>query len=143
VPYKSEAIFQLMQKGRYQFVYDARLRDVTITKNGVGNVPRVWAPKRDERDDRIESFAVITMMTEVGGNGSERVLAFSGDPSAGAAAAVEYFSSPERLGELRRRFKSEGYDRFPAAYQVLLRCKLDSNLPTSYAFEDEVVLREK
>ena len=144
VPYKSEAIFQLLQKGSYQFVYDARLRDVTITKNGAGKVSRVWVPKRDERDDRIESFAVITVMTtEVSGGGSERVLAFSGDPSAGAAAAVEYFSSPERLVELRRRFKSEGYDTFPAAYQVLLRCKLDSNLPTSYAFEDEVVLREK
>jgi hypothetical protein len=142
VPYKSEAIFQLLQKGRYQFVYDARLRDVTITKNG--EVPQVWAPKRDERDDRIESFAVITVMTtEASGSGRERVLAFSGDPSAGAAAAVEYFSSPERLGELRRRFKSEGYDTFPAAYQVLLRCNLDSNLPTSYAFEDDVVLRKE
>jgi hypothetical protein len=139
VPYKSEAIFQLLQKGSYEFLYDPRLRDVTITRG-----THVWTPKRDERNDRVESFALITVMSaEVAGTRGERVLAFSGDPSAGAAAAVEYFSSPERLTELRRRFKAEGCETFPAAYQVLLRCRLDSNLPTSYTYEDHAVLRKR
>jgi len=144
VPYKSEAIFKLLQAGSYQFTYDPKLRDVTITRTVAGQPSRVYAPKRDERDDRVESFVVITVLTkELSGGASERVLAFSADPSAGAAAAVEYFSSPERLADFRRRLKSEGYDTFPPAYQILLRCKLDSNLPTSYAYEDHVVLRKR
>jgi hypothetical protein len=138
VPYKSEAIFKLLQSRSYQFAYDPKIRDVTITRTFPGQPPRVYAPKRDERDDRIESFAVITVSTTtLPGGATERVLAFSADPSAGAAAAVDYFSSPRHLADLRSRLKGE----FPPAYQVLLRCKLDSNLATSYAYEDHVVLR--
>jgi hypothetical protein len=141
VPYKSEAILRLLQSGSYRFGYDPKLRDIVITRTAPGQAPRVYASKRDERDDRIESFAVITVSTTTLPNGgSERVLAFSGDPSAGAAAAVDYFSSAQRLAEFLRRLHSEGYDKFPPAYQILLRCKLDSNLATSYAYEDHVVL---
>jgi hypothetical protein len=142
VPYKSEAILKLLEAGSYQFVYDHDLRDITIVRGTPGSRGRVYASKRDERDDRVESYTVITVSsTELAGGGAERVLAFSGDPSAGAAAAVEFFSSPRYLADFKRRLKAEGYATFPAAYQILLRCKLDSNLPKSFAYEDHVVLR--
>jgi hypothetical protein len=74
-------------------------------------------------------------------SGLGRTVIFSGDPSAGAAAAAEYFSSPSHMRALKQRFARQGYSHFPPSYQVVVRCRIDSNLPTSVSYETHAVLR--
>ena len=144
VPHKSEAIFKLLENTPFQFTYDPAARDVVVTERIPGaQRPKVYTSKRDERDERTESFGLISVSPVDLGNGNVgRRLAFSGDPSAGAAAAVEFFSSASYLRQFRDRLRAEGYKQFPSAYQVLIRCKLDSNLPASFAYEAHAVPRQ-
>jgi hypothetical protein len=140
VPHKSEAISKLLNTGRFQFGYDPKIRDITITMTGAQ--PHVYSGRRDDRTDRVESFGLITVSPlDLGTGATGRVVAFSGDPSAGAAAAAEFFASPEHLKAFKEKLLAEGYKQFPAAYQILIRCKLDSNLATSYGYETHAVLK--
>ncbi len=140
VPHKSEAISKLLKTGRFQFGYDPKIRDITITQTGAQ--PRVYSGRRDDRTDRVESFGLITVSPlDLGAGAAGRVVAFSGDPSAGAAAAAEFFSSPVHLKAFKQKLLAEGHKVLPAAYQILVRCKLDSNLATSYAYETHAVLK--
>jgi len=142
VPHKSEGVRKLLASGHYQFKYDPGLRDIFLAENGPnGSSERRFLPARDERSDRIESFGLITVRPSPGVEGGRaRSVIFSGDPSAGAAAAAEYFSSPSHMRELRQRFAKQGYAHFPASYQVVIRCRLDSNLPTSVGYVTHAVL---
>lgn len=142
VPYKSEAVLKVFEKTPFQFTYQPDMRDVEITYQATPGAPlKTYAPKRDERNDRVESYSLITVMPhDPADEKAGRVIAFSGDPSAGAAAAAEFFSSPQHLADLKKRFAAEGYSKWPAAYQVLVRCKIDSNLPASMSYEAHVIL---
>ncbi|HWB96682.1 MAG TPA: hypothetical protein VG672_08275 [Bryobacteraceae bacterium] len=143
VPYKSEAILKLLEKTPFQFSYQPELRDVAITYRASPESPvKVYMPARDERNDRVLSYSLITVMPRDSGDGRVgRVVAFSGDPSAGAAAAAEFFSSPRHLADFRNRLTAAGYRTWPTAYQILLRCKVDSNLPASFSYEAHAVIR--
>ncbi|MBN9663728.1 MAG: hypothetical protein J0H49_36350 [Acidobacteria bacterium] len=142
VPYKSEAVLKLFEKTPFQFTYQPEMRDVEITYQATpGAALKIYSPKRDERNDRVESYSLITVMPrDPSDEKAGRVIAFSGDPSAGAAAAAEFFSSPQYLSELKQRFAAAGHPAWPAAYQVLVRCKLDANLPASMAYEAHAIL---
>jgi hypothetical protein len=145
VPYKSEAVLKVLDKTPFQFTYDPKLRDVVITRNLAGGAPpKVYIPRRDERNDRVESFGLITVVRRDGDDPKGgTVVVFSGDPSAGAAAAATFFASPQHLSQVRERLRAEGYERWPAAYQILVRCRLDSNLLLSLSYEAHAVLRAR
>jgi hypothetical protein len=143
VPHTSDAAATLVEGGRFQFLYDAQLKDEYLAETVPGEKrPRRFVPRRDDRDERIEAFGLITVRPSPGDiSGSHRTVIFSGDPSAAAAAALQYFSSVPYLNELKARFKKEGYATFPSFYQVVVRCKLDSNTPTAFAYETHAVIR--
>jgi hypothetical protein len=143
VPHKSEAVSKLLEKGHFEFKYDPTLRDIFLSENVPGNTAgRRFVPARDERSERTESFSLITVRPSPGvESGLGRTVIFSGDPSAGAAAAAEYFSSPSHMRALKQRFARQGYSHFPPSYQVVVRCRIDSNLPTSVSYETHAVLR--
>ena len=143
MPYKSEAVLKVLEKTPFQFTYDPKLRDVVITRNLAGVAPpKVYIPRRDERNDRVESFGLITVVRrDVDDPKGGTVVVFSGDPS--AAAAATFFASPQHLSQVRERLCAEGYERWPAAYQILMRCRLDSNLLLSLSYEAHAVLRAR
>ncbi len=143
VPHKSEAVRKLLRTGRFDFEYDPKLRDIFLSENKPGTpVGRRFLPSRDERADRVESFGLITVRPSPGVEGGHsRTVIFSGDPSAGAAAAADFFSSPSHMRALKQRFAKDGYTHFPAAYQVVVRCHIDSNLPTSVSYETHAILQ--
>jgi hypothetical protein len=92
----------------------------------------------------VESFGLITVVRRDGDDPKGgTVVVFSGDPSAGAAAAATFFASPQHLSQVRERLRAEGYERWPAAYQILVRCRLDSNLLLSLSYEAHAVLRAR
>lgn len=142
VPHKSEAVRKLLESGQFAFKYDPGLRDIFLSGNSTGNsAGRHFVATRDERSNRIESYGLITVRPSPGVEGGQgRIVIFSADPSAGAAAAAEYFSSPTHMRDLKQRFAKEGYAHFPPSYQVVVRCRLDSNLPTSVRYEAHAVL---
>jgi hypothetical protein len=142
VPYKSEAVSKLLETGRFEFKYDPALRDIFLSENTPGNpAGRRFVPRRDESSSRIESFGLITVRPSPGVEGGlSKTAIFSGDPSAGAAAAADYFSSPTHMRDLKQRFAKQGYSHFPPSYQVVVRCRVDSNLPTAVSYETHVVL---
>jgi hypothetical protein len=77
-------------------------------------------------------FSVITMP---GPSGKlKRTAVFSGQGSAGVQAAVEYFCSPDRMRELKGRFRAAGVSGFPPAYQVVIRCKTSGVRLISYEY---------
>jgi hypothetical protein len=111
-------------------------------ENTPGNpAGRRFVPQRDERSSRIESFGLITVRPSPGVEGGvSKTVIFSGDPSAGAAAAADYFTSPSHMQALKQRFAKQGYAHFPPSYQVVVRCRVDSNLPTAVSYETHVAL---
>lgn len=142
VPHKSEAVSKLLEKTHFAFKYDPKLRDIFLSENVPGNpMGRRFVPKRDERASRIESFGLITVRPSPGVEGGPgKTVIFSGDPSAGAAAAADYFSSPVHMLDLKQRFAKQGHSHFPPSYQVVVHCWVDSNLPTGVSYEADVVL---
>jgi hypothetical protein len=142
VPHNSEAVRKLLEPGRFEFNYDPGLRDIFLSEITPGNpVGRRFVPARDEGSERVESYGLITVLPSPGvGGGLSRTVIFSGEPSAGAAAAAEFFSSPDHMRDLKQRFAKEGYPHFPPSYQVVVRCRVDSNLPTSVSYETHIAL---
>jgi hypothetical protein len=57
------------------------------------------------------------------GSANARTVIMSGVTPTGTEAALEYFSSAGALRDLRQRFVREGLSGFPAAYQVVVKCK--------------------
>jgi hypothetical protein len=64
-----------------------------------------------------------------------RILIFSGVNSAGAQAAAEFFSSPERLLALKKELKKAGHDTFPPAYQVVVRVETEDSILLNFHYE--------
>jgi hypothetical protein len=55
---------------------------------------------------------------------------------------MEFFSSPERLLELKDRFRAEGLSGFPRSYQLVVRCTAEDSLPLSCGYAAHYVLEK-
>ena len=64
----------------------------------------------------------------------KRTMVLSGEGSAGVQAAAEFFCSPDRMRELKGRFRAAGLSGFPLAYQVVVRCKTSGVRLISYEY---------
>lgn len=130
VPYKSEGARKLIEGGAFDFVYAPSSRDIAISELRPGAAPRLHTMRRDGANLRTESYAVVTVLSrQPNKTRSSRTIVFSADPSAGSAAAVDYMSNPDQLRQLERRLIEQGLSGFPPSFQVLLRCRVDDNMP--------------
>lgn len=66
------------------------------------------------------AYGLITVMPSAG-DSALRTVVLSGTFSPGTQAAAEYFTSGKQLQSLLRLFRAEGYEGFPASYQVIVR----------------------
>jgi hypothetical protein len=89
------------------------------------------------RQQRLtQVFGLITVLPgESSGDHQNRILIFSGVNSAGAQAAAEFFSSPERLLELKKELKKAGHNTFPPAYQVVVRVETEDSILLNFRYE--------
>lgn len=95
-----------------------------------------YALKLGQQQRLMQVFGLITVLPgESLANQQTRILIFSGVNSAGTQAAAEFFSSPERLFELKTELKKAGYDTFPAAYQVVVRADTDDSILRNFHYE--------
>lgn len=101
----------------------------------------IYRIKRDSKFRASEVYGLITVLPSKSSTHDQyRTVIFSGVNSAGAQAAAEFFSSPEHLLELRNQLKKQGYDQFPAAYQVVVRAEPEENILLNFRYETHRVI---
>ncbi len=126
VPYKSESARKMLEGGRFEFRFDATRNDVVIADRAT-----LYPTRRDAANSRVESYTLVTVRMRRHADGrNTRVVVFSGDPSAGAAAAVDYLSNAAELHKLTTRMGG----KLPSSFQLLLRTRIDENLPQSATY---------
>ena len=81
------------------------------------------------------SYGLLSVITSPDLSGKpKRTLVLSGAASAGVQAAAEFFCSPLHMREMKDRFVAAGLKGFPAAYQVVVRCKTSGVRLISYEY---------
>jgi hypothetical protein len=121
--------------------YDPQSREEVISDHPADPGKRtLFKPDRDEFGKRTTAYGLITVFPSHGGDGTAETVIFSGISAAGPQAAMEFFKSAADLRLLRSRLASEGFRKFPPAYQVVVRCALDHDLALNGAYVTHRVL---
>jgi hypothetical protein len=137
-PSDSREIALDLSRAAFSVRYDLSIPDEVITNKPPGTPNAiVFRPKRGAD---AYSFGLLTVMP---GEDStrQRIVIASGISSAGAHAAMQFFSSPSSLKDLRRRFEAEGYHGFPPAYQVVLKYVTAASVVVRFSYEAHTVLK--
>ncbi|HEY1338866.1 MAG TPA: hypothetical protein VGF59_15225 [Bryobacteraceae bacterium] len=74
-------------------------------------------------------YGLLSVITWLESGGAKRTVIISGAGSAGVQGAVEFFCSPAHMRELKDKLHG-----FPAAYQVVVRCKTSGLRLISYEY---------
>jgi hypothetical protein len=86
-------------------------------------------------------YGLLTVKTRTDSGGKQRrIVSLAGTGSAGVLAAVNFISSPERLRELKARFRAEGQPGFPLNYQVVLRAQVNGVGLIAYEYAAHAVM---
>jgi len=129
-PQNSIAAANRLANTPYTLEYDSAADDVVVReRSGKG---ASWVGKRGPDNRYTEVYGLISMLPGEGEtSGPHRTLIFSGITSVGAHGAAEFFARPEGLNLFLRRLAGEGYNGFPSAYQVVVRCTSSDTLLVS------------
>lgn len=134
-PVDSEAITKLLEKTPLTVAYDEEEREFIVLDRESG---KKLVPRKDARGEFTDVYGLISVLDERDSE-NRRVgrVVFSGITSTGTQGAAELFASPKSLRELRARFEG---DRFPAAYQVVVRCTFINRLLLAYEYHSHRVI---
>jgi len=134
-PQNSSAAAGFLEKTPFTIDYDPGVKDLVVRDRG-GN--RSYFPKRGTDNRYSEAFGLVTVIPSPGAKNNERTVILSGMTSVGSQAAAEFFASARDLEALRKRFQGAS---FPAAYQVVVRCKSNDTLLISEEYAAHAVIR--
>lgn len=101
--------------------------------------PKTGAPKELARGN-LAVHGLITIIGSPDHKPSTQMVIISGVNGAGSIGAAEFFSSPERMRELKTRLARDGYSSFPTVYQIVISTKADSFLPFNSSLETYKVI---
>jgi hypothetical protein len=135
-------ISQELQRSPLAVEYDGAARDFIVRdRAGGANPPFTVAPDAyiPGRVREIPGLLTVLPSDDTPG-GNKRTVLLSCSMSAGCQAAAEFFSSPDTLKDLRDRFRKEGINGFPRAYQVVIKGRTDNVLLLSFRYEAHRVL---
>ncbi len=115
-----------------------------VISDGVPGVSgiTVYRPKRDAFGELVEVYGLLTVVPSQFADRREQTVIFSGVTGAGPQAAMEFFSSPSSLRELKQRFLKQGHASMPHSYQVVLRCGVDRALALTWKYEAHRVITQ-
>ena len=82
--------------------------------------PQTGAPEELAHKDGVVHGLITILGVSDPKEGSTRVVVISGANSAGTSGAAEFFSSPERMEELKAKLLQDGYKSFPTTYQIVI-----------------------
>jgi len=129
-PVDSDAVTRLHESTPLLVDYEPSVREFVIRDRKTG---KMTVPQKDERGEFQAVYGLITVLhNRESDRGKLGTVMFSGITSAGTHGAAEYFASPRSLQDLRALLAREGVTRFPAAYQVVVRCTFGNALLLSY-----------
>jgi len=136
-PVDSEAISKTLQDTPLTVDYEASLKEFVIRDRVAG---RMIVPRKDANGDFVDVYGLLTVdNTRDSERGKLATVVFSGITSAGTHGAAEYFASARSMRNLREVFAKEGIRGFPAAYQVVVKCKFSNMLLLSYEYHSHRV----
>ena len=140
-PVDSQAIGEVLEKTPLSVLYDDAVREFVIRDRISG---RSIAPEKDANGDFRSVYGLVTVLnTRESDRGRLGLMVFSGITSVGTHGAAEYFSSPQSLHALRSIFAQEGIHGFPAAYQVVVKCRFENMLLVSAEYSAHRVIRRE
>ncbi len=124
--------------------YDSTTREEVVSEGPPGKgSKRIFRPAHDELGMLTKAYGLITVLpSQPAIESGTQIFIFSGITSAGPQAALEFFQSGEGLRILRAKLLKEGYERFPRAYQVVVRCGLDHNLALNWQYETHQIINQ-
>jgi hypothetical protein len=135
-PVDSEAITKLLEKTPLTVAYDEEEREFVVLDRESG---KKLVPRKDARGEFTDVYGLISVLHERDSDQRQvgRVV-FSGITSTGTQGAAEFFASPTSMRELRSRLQG---NRFPASYQVVVRCTFINRLLLAYEYHSHRVIR--
>ncbi|HEX4165858.1 MAG TPA: hypothetical protein VHZ55_10335, partial [Bryobacteraceae bacterium] len=140
-PVDSTAIAELLEKTPLTIAYDESVREFVVQDRISG---KSLAPEKDANGDFRTVYGLVTVLNNRESNhGRLGMMVFSGITSVGTHGAAEYFTSPHSLQVLRTVFAREGIHGFPAAYQVVVKCRFENMLLVSAEYCSHRVLRKE
>jgi hypothetical protein len=124
--------------------FDPDFNDEAISDGPPGQAATSFRVKRDITTQRFATiYGLITVLpAQPGRERPQRTVVFSGIMgSPGAQAGVQYFTSAAAMGDLKARFRREGFRTFPPAYQVVVRCSVDNDVAINVVYQTHRVMK--
>ncbi|MCU1258260.1 MAG: hypothetical protein JWO80_1145 [Bryobacterales bacterium] len=141
-PAYTQYLARILKATPYSFWFDPALNEEVLGIKADRNAP-VYRAKRNPQTTRYSTvYGLITVLpSQPGHPRPERTLLFSGfTGSPGPQAAIDFFRSPAALRDLQERFSRQGYKHFPAAYQVVVRCGVDTENAINAIYETHRIM---
>jgi hypothetical protein len=135
-PLNSFAAAQLLNRARLTIAHNpATNRLVIRDRSKPASDPPAFSRREGRPGDPAEVFGLLTVLPSDAPPGlRRRTLIVSGVSNVGVQGAMEFFTSPERLLDLKSRFQRDGLAGFPDSYQLVVRCTAQDSLPLSCGY---------
>ncbi len=140
-PWYSRAAATLLEKTPWTTRWDEASRQIGLYRQKAG-AEKMLLPQRGQRGEYQEVFGLISVLpNDTSQNGSRTIVVFSGLTSAGTHGAAAFFTSESDLADLARRFRAEGRNEWPKAFQVVVRCRSSEDAQLlQYSYETHEVV---
>jgi hypothetical protein len=131
-----------MLRGVWTIDFEPTLGRVAIVDQKAVGRPAPFLGEYGKPGEPTWCCGLVTVLPAEGSANRARTVIISGITPTGTEAAMEYFSSGQALRDLRQRFSREGSAGFPAAYQVVVKCRSkDTFLLASEYAAHKVIMR--
>jgi hypothetical protein len=123
-PVDSQLISELLSDTPLSVIYDESVKEFVVRDRPSG---ATLVPEKETNGDFRAVYGLVTVLNNrESDHGRLGLTVFSGITSVGTYGAAEYFTSPKTLGTLRSVFARDGVKGFPAAYQVVVKCRFEN-----------------
>lgn len=141
-PLNSFAAAQLLNRAHLTIVLDpATHRLVIRDRRKPLSDPPVFSRREARPGDPAEVYGLLTVLPSDAAPGQQRrTLIVSGVSNVGIQGAMEFFTSQERLLDLKSRLRKDGLPGFPRAYQLVVKCTSEDSLPLTCGYAAHYVL---
>lgn len=136
----SEAVSMAMQDMPLAVEFDPGLHEFVIRNRTTGEtIP----PEKDATGRFTEVYGLITVKAPRDDRNRQEQVLLSGITSVGVQGAAEFFSSARDMRTLRAKMGREAASRFPAIYQVVVKCSSNNLLLLSSTyFSHQVIAKD-
>lgn len=119
----SEAVAVAMQDMPLAVEFDPGVHEFVIRNRRTG---QAIEPEKDGSGRLSRVYGLITVKTLHDDRNRQQMVLLSGITSVGVQGAAEFFSSAKAMGSLRSKLGQDAGFRFPAAYQVVVKCEANN-----------------